>query len=213
MTSLSMSIGFLMEKIHDDLGERYARLLETASDDCRRLSVLINELVDIARIDAMLAPRPKELLDVRDLVTRCLNPLLHQAEEKGVALEAVFNGTLPPIAIDSFRFPWVITNLVGNAIRYTERGGRVSLEVDRRGERYYFRCQDNGAGIDPEYLPLIFDRFTQFSEREQMGAIGLGLAIVKEIIEQHGGDITVSSQKGAGNHFHLLDSGPDRGRK
>ena len=201
MTSLTMSIGLLAEKLHSTVEPRYGRLLETAQDDCHRLSVLINELVDLSRMDAMLKPRPRELLDVKNLVVKCLEPLRTQAEDKGVELSSRFALDLPPMAIDSFRFPWVITNLVGNAIRYTDRGGRVMVEVDRQGDRYYFTCRDTGAGIDPQYLDRIFDRYTQFAEREKMGAIGLGLAIVKEIIEQHGGDITVQSELGAGTVF------------
>ena len=201
MTSLAMSIGLLDEKLRSTVEARYARLLETAQDDCHRLSALINELVDLSRMDAMLKPRPKELLDVQDLVVKCLEPLRTQAEDKGVELVSSFAPGLPPMAIDSFRFPWVITNLVGNAIRYTEGGGRVVVEVERQGDRYYFTCRDTGVGIDPRYLDRIFDRYTQFAEREKMGAIGLGLAIVKDIIEQHGGDITVQSEPGVGTVF------------
>jgi len=73
--------------------------------------------------------------------------------------------------------------------------------VDKHGRRFYFQCIDSGSGIEEKYLPKIFDRFTQFSEREKSGAIGLGLAIVKEIIEQHGGDITVESKIGKGTTF------------
>lgn len=67
----------------------------------------------------------------------------------------------------------------------------------------FFTCRDTGSGIRPEYLPHIFDRYAQFSEREAMGTIGLGLAIVKEIVEQHGGDIGVASRPGEGTTFEL----------
>jgi two-component system CheB/CheR fusion protein len=95
----------------------------------------------------------------------------------------------------------VITNLVGNALRYTDPGGRIQLKVYRRGLRCYFECRDTGSGIDPAYLPHIFDRYTQFSERGKSGTIGLGLAIVKDIIEQHGGDIKVHSRPSHGTSF------------
>ncbi len=75
------------------------------------------------------------------------------------------------------------------------------LGVEKRGERLYFQCIDNGTGIQEEYLPKIFDRFTQFSEREKKGHVGLGLAIVKEIIEEQGGDITVESTVEKGTTF------------
>jgi signal transduction histidine kinase len=201
MTSLSMSIGILVRKLGDTATGKYRQLLETAEEDCKRLTALINELVDLARVDAMLKPWPKEVLQVEEIVDSCLKPLRPQAEEKGVELRVEFASNLPPIAVDSFRFPWVITNLVGNAIRYTEPGGVVTLRAAKRGNRIYFQCSDTGRGIEEKYLPKIFDRFSQFSEREKMGAIGLGLAIGKDIIEQHGGDITVHSEVGKGTIF------------
>jgi len=149
----------------------------------------------------MARPRPKETLDVAVVIKECLAPLVKQAEQKGVALQIEVPEGLPKLTIDSFRFPWVITNLVGNALRYTEGDGGIQLNVSQSGSRFYFNCSDSGSGIAPEYLPHIFDRFTQFSERGKSGTIGLGLAIVKDIIEQHGGDIRVESSLGKGTTF------------
>jgi len=201
MTSLSMSIGLLHERGEHLGGERRSKLLETAQEDSMRLSSLINELVDISRLETMARPRPKEILDIAVVVKECLAPLLKQAEQKGVTLQIEVSEGLPRLTIDSFRFPWVITNLVGNALRYTERGGNIRLSVNKSGSRFYFKCSDTGSGIAPHYLPHIFDRFTQFSERGKSGTIGLGLAIVKDIIEQHGGDIKVESSPGKGTTF------------
>ena len=201
MTSLSMSVGVLSEKANSLSEEKKLMLLKTAREDCLRLSALINELVDIAKLEGQLRPRRKELLNIKKVIHECLKPLINQAEERKVDLKIDIGSELPPIAIDSLRFPWVITNIIGNAIRYTDQGGRVILKVDKHGRRFYFRCIDSGSGIEEKYLPKIFDRFTQFSEREKSGAIGLGLAIVKEIIEQHGGDITVESKVGKGTTF------------
>lgn len=201
MTSLSMSIGVLAKKIRGDLPEKYAQLLDTAQEDCSRLTALANELVDVSRLESMAEPRPKEKLDVADMVRKCLKPLALQAEEKGVNLTIQIQPDLPKVSMDSFRFPWVITNLVGNALRFTPQGGRINLEVARRADSIIFTCQDTGTGIDPKYLPHVFDRYAQFSEREATGTIGLGLAIVKEIIEQHAGDISVSSEPNQGTTF------------
>jgi signal transduction histidine kinase len=201
MTSLSMGIGILVRKLGDTVTGKHRQLLETAEEDCKRLTALINELVDLARVDAMLKPWPKEVLQVEEIIDSCLKPLRPQAEGKAVELRVEFASDLPPITVDSFRFPWVITNLVGNAIRYTEPGGVVTIGAEKRGSRIYFQCADTGAGIEAKYLPKIFDRFSQFSEREKMGAIGLGLAIGKDIIEQHGGDIAVQSEVGKGTTF------------
>ncbi|MFW6332767.1 MAG: HAMP domain-containing sensor histidine kinase [Thermodesulfobacteriota bacterium] len=201
MTSLLMSIGILAEKADRLSADKRSRLLETAREDCSKLSALINELVDISRMDAMVEPRPKERLHMEAVVFECLKPLIRQAEEKSIHLEIDLEPGLPPVTIDSLRFPWVFTNLVGNALRYSDRGGAVTVRVARKGQRIYVQCIDRGTGIDSKYLPKIFDRYTQFSEREKSGAIGLGLAIVKEIIEAHGGDIRVESSVGAGTTF------------
>ncbi|MCA1906295.1 MAG: HAMP domain-containing protein [Desulfarculus sp.] len=201
MTSLGMSVNLLARHPLPGGDERLRRLLETAVEDCGRLSALINELVDLSRLEAMATPRPRELINLPEMIETCLRPLFLQAEEKGVSLTTRYGSALPAVNMDSFRFPWVITNLVGNALRYTPPGGRINLEVTRDGGRVNFRCQDSGSGIRPEYLPHIFDRYAQFAAREAMGTVGLGLAIVKEIIEQHRGDISVSSRLGEGTTF------------
>jgi signal transduction histidine kinase len=201
MTSLAMGIGMLSSRGEDLGAEKRTKLVATAHDDCARLTTLINELVDLSRLEAMSRPRPKETLDIAIVIHECLAPLTKQAEKRGIAIDIDIPRNLPQVTIDSFRFPWVITNLIGNALRYTDRGGRIGLKVYRQGARFYFQCLDTGSGINPQFLPHIFDRFTQFSERGKGGTIGLGLAIVKDIIEQHGGDIEVKSTVGAGTCF------------
>lgn len=201
MTSLSMSIGMLHSRGETMVSKKRMKLVSTAYDDCVRLSALINELVDISRLEAMALPRPKETLDIGMVINECLIPLNKQAENKGISIGIDIPPDLPQLTIDSFRFPWVITNLVGNSLRYTGRGGEIMVKVFKQGSRFYFQCSDTGEGIDPIFLPHIFDRFTQFSERGKSGTVGLGLAIVRDIIEQHGGDIKVQSEPGKGTTF------------
>ena len=203
MTSLSMSIGLLAEKRESLPPEKRTKLFHTANEECMRLGTLISELVDIAKLESMVRPRQKEILEIDRVVRETLRPLTHQAEAKGIRMEFSIAKDIPPVVMDSLRFPWVLTNLVGNAIRYTDRGGTVTFAAGKKGGRCHFQCIDTGSGIAPEFVPKIFDRYTQFSEREQSGTIGLGLAIVKEIIEQHGGDITVDSRPGKGTTFRF----------
>ncbi|GAK60316.1 putative sensor with HAMP domain [Candidatus Vecturithrix granuli] len=201
MTSLNMGIGILAENPGSLSSTKQKKLVETAKDDCTRLSALINELVDIARLEAMVKPREHEVLDIERVTQECIKPLVHQAEQKQVAIEVKIEPGIPPISLDSLRFPWVITNLIGNAIRYTNPGGQVAFHVYKQEERLFFQCRDTGIGIEEKYLSKIFQRYSQFSEREKSGTIGLGLAIVKEIVEQHGGSITVESQVHQGTTF------------
>ncbi|KJR97254.1 MAG: hypothetical protein VR65_06530 [Desulfobulbaceae bacterium BRH_c16a] len=201
MTSLAMSVNLLHEKRHKLSSEHVAVLLETAKEDCGRMASLLNELLDITRLEAMIKPAVREKLDVLDLLHECLKPLQKLAEETGVRLVLDARPDLPHIQLESRRFSWVLTNLVGNALRYTDRGGLIAVTVERRQGFFYFQCSDDGCGIDPQNLPHIFERYTQFSERAKSGTIGLGLAIVKEIIEQHGGDIIAESLPGQGTTF------------
>jgi len=203
MTSLSMGLGLLAEKNERLSIENQARLFRTANEDCVRLASLINELVDIAKLENMVRPPQKELLDIEWVVRETLRPLISQAKEKNIHTEIDIAKGIPLLAIDSMRFPWILTNLIGNAIRYTDQCGMVSFSVEKRHKRCWFQCKDTGSGIAPQYVPKIFDRYTQFSEREKSGTIGLGLAIVREIIEQHGGDITVESVLGHGTTFRF----------
>ncbi len=201
MTSLAMSVNLLHEKRTRLSPENIDVLLETAREDCSRLASLLNELVDIARLESMVKPAVREKSNVERLVHETCKPLAKYAVEKGVRLHFDIEPDLPPIALDSRRFPWVLANLVSNALRYTENGGQICIKVERRQGFFYFQCSDDGCGIDPQNLPHIFDRYTQFSEREKTGTIGLGLAIAKEIVEQHGGNITADSQPGRGTTF------------
>ena len=201
MTSLSMSVGMLADKADRLKPDQRSTLFETAREDCAKLTELINELVDTARLEGMVKPRAKELIDIEALIAESLKLLLQQAKEKNILLNIDIEAGLLPLAVDSLRFPWVITNLVGNAVRYTGKGGEITLRVRKPEDRYYFTCKDTGIGIEEKYLSKIFDRFTQFSEREKSGTIGLGLAIVMEIIEQHGGDIRVESKVNQGTTF------------
>jgi signal transduction histidine kinase len=212
MTSLAMSVGMLHSRGDRLDPKKRTTLYATAHDDCTRLAALINELVDISRLEALSQERPKETLDIGLVIRECLAPLVKQAEDRGILIEIGMREGLPKVTIDSFRFPWVITNLVGNALRYTDQGGRIVLKVYKEGSRFYFQCIDTGSGIDPRFLPHIFDRFAQFSERGKSGTIGLGLAIVKDIIEQHGGDIQVESAVGKGTTFTFWIPGSEEER-
>ncbi len=174
-----------------EAAERQTKLLADRAK--RSAALLFGIIITAILLETLSRPRPKETLDAKVVLRECLAPLVKQAESKGVAIEMDLAANLPLVTIDSFRFPWVITNLVGNALRYTSSGGRITLRVFKQGARFYFQCADTGSGIDPKYLPHIFDRFTQFSNRGKSGTIGLGLAIVKDIIEQHGGDIQANS--------------------
>jgi signal transduction histidine kinase len=138
-------------------------------------------------------------------------PLAHA---KGVTLQVELLGTLPHLALDPVRLRQAIHNLLDNALRHTPEGGAISVGVEQVGNEVQVRVQDTGAGIAPEKLPHVFDRFYRGDgARSRNGAgVGLGLAIVKAFVEAHGGTVTVASPgAGQGSTFTLRLPSPVAG--
>ena len=134
-------------------------------------------------------------------------PFEMQAHEKGITFEVCGDATPIRIEGDSLKLPWVISNLVGNALRYTASGGKIAIRLGRNGSRAMIEVADTGAGIAPDAIGRIFEPYTQLAdgrypmEGERTGSAGLGLYIVKEIVEAHRGRIHVRSEPGAGTSF------------
>jgi signal transduction histidine kinase len=160
---------------------------------------LIEDLLDVARIEGGGLGIVPERCQCADLVQAAVEFLLPLAESRSVALRT---GTLAPCLVraDSARILQVFTNLIANAIDHTPGGGSVELSADACGSEVLFRVRDTGHGIDPEHLPHVFDRFWQAKKPGRTGA-GLGLAIARGIVEAHGGRIWAESEPGRGSTF------------
>jgi signal transduction histidine kinase len=128
-----------------------------------------------------------------------LRPL---AAGRSIHLESGVDAGLPRALFDSARILQVISNLVGNAVKFTPMQGRVSIRCERATDEVRFAITDTGPGIPPEQLPHIFGRFWQANARDRRG-VGLGLPIAKGIVEAHGGRIWVESKPGAGSTFYF----------
>jgi len=175
---------------------------------------LVDDLLDISRITRGKTELHKELVDLADVVGKAIEQASPLLEERDHSL-----GVLVPRALfidgDAMRLAQVISNILTNAAKYTERGGRIDVTGSRRGESIELRVRDNGIGIAKEMLPHIFDMFVQ--ERQALdrarGGLGLGLAIVKSLVELHGGTVSVESEgPGKGSEFivRLPAADPDR---
>ncbi|RME84535.1 MAG: HAMP domain-containing protein [Caldilineae bacterium] len=201
LTSVGMSLHLLEEDLQNTLTPRQRELLRAANEDVARLKALVNDLLDLSRIETghismELAPVPISLLTERAVL-----PLLPQAEEKGVALENKAGDNTESVMADANKVTWVLTNLIANALRYTDAGGHVGIEARTRGGWAYITVRDDGAGIPFKYQAKIFDKFVQVSNSGTAGGAGLGLAISKEIVKAHGGTIWVDSAPGRGSAF------------
>ncbi|MBN2641481.1 MAG: MCP four helix bundle domain-containing protein [Victivallales bacterium] len=202
MTSLSMSINLLKEKL-EPASPHMSELMSIATENCNSLSNLISELIDASREvkpDLSLTPR---FVDLAGLLRSALRPLKPQAEEKEINL------VFPPQKgelhawVDPVKFPWVITNLVGNALRYTNPHGQITVTVEKLSSSLVVQVADSGSGISEKYLTHIFSPYVSLDNEPMPGTHGLGLAIVKEIVQAHNGTIRAESKIGKGTTFKI----------
>jgi NtrC-family two-component system sensor histidine kinase KinB len=140
-------------------------------------------------------------VEVKLLIEKACSPFTIQAEEKKIKLTQEIPNNLPLVKADPNKITWVLTNLIGNAMRYTNSGGQIQISVQQRKEQVYLSVTDNGAGIPFEYQGKIFQKFVQVKTDKNAGGTGLGLAICKEIVQAHQGSIWVDSTLGQGSRF------------
>lgn len=203
LTSLSMGIDILSQEVVGSVNQRQKELLAAAKDDLERLRKLVKELLDLSKLESGKHEMKKEPVDFRQLVADAVRPLRLPFEEKHITLELLISERLPVISADPHQLTWVISNLLSNALRFTDSGGRVCLNAKPRKKELLVSVADTGQGIPLEYQENIFDKFVQVNSSTETtpGSVGLGLAIAREVVETHGGRIWVKSQVGIGSTF------------
>lgn len=193
--------GLLLEM--DVSAEKTEQHLEMIQRAAERMNRLIQDLLDVSRLEAGALFIVPSVIDVSDLFQEAVEAARHDADQRGVALVTVLDPALPGIRGDMDRLLRVLSNLVGNAVRYSRRGGKVTLAARVREEgEIVLGVEDEGTGIAPEDQERLFDRFWQVSRSDTEGA-GLGLSIVKGIVEAHGGRVWVDSEVGKGSSFYF----------
>lgn len=200
MTSLSMSVNLLREKLQD-VAPGQAELLSIATENCNSLSALVSDLIEAAREATPDLALKTRRVDIVRLLCSALRPLVPQAEDKGIDLVLPVQKRPVPANVDPVKFPWVVTNIAGNALRYTKRGGRIEVAVILVDDIIEVTVKDTGTGILSEDIDQIFQPYVSLDEEPQPGNHGLGLAIAREIMEAHGGSIEAESEPGVGTRF------------
>ncbi|MGF1489927.1 MAG: ATP-binding protein [Prochloraceae cyanobacterium] len=201
LTGMSMSLNLLLEAAANKLNRREIELLKTAEEDVERLRSLVNELLDLSKIESGKIEMDFDSVEIKNIAAKVIDKFQVQAEDKEVAIEANFNREIPKVKADPNKIAWILTNLISNALRYSDRGGKITVGAKNRGSWVDVFVADNGAGIAPEYQSKIFDKFVQVKTEKDLGGSGLGLAICKEIVTAHGGKIWVTSEPGEGSTF------------
>jgi NtrC-family two-component system sensor histidine kinase KinB len=203
LTSLSMGIDILSQEVVGPVNNRQKDLLIAAKDDSERLRKLVKELLDLSKLESGKYEMKKEFIDFRRLVADAVRPLRLPFEEKQIRLELTIPEHLPALSADPHQLAWVVTNLLSNALRYTDTGGKVQLTAKEEKQGLFVTVADTGHGIPQENLETVFDKFVQVKSSTETtpGSVGLGLAIAREVVEAHGGRIWVESQVGIGSTF------------
>jgi two-component system, NtrC family, sensor histidine kinase KinB len=200
LTSMSMSIDLLLEHVAPKLEARDKDLIRTAHEEIKRMKALINDLLDLSKMEAGRIELELENIDVQAVFDQMKDVFNKQIGVKNVNLTSETPEGLPVVKADENKIMWVLTNLISNALRYVRQGGNIRLSADRIGSHVHLSVIDDGPGIPLEYQSKIFQKFVQVNGQES-GGTGLGLAICKEIVRAHRGTIWVESSPGHGSTF------------
>ncbi|ENQ3104717.1 two-component system, OmpR family, sensor histidine kinase ResE [Bacillus sp. 491mf] len=197
------------EAILDDIvqtKEEVHEFVQIIYDESVRLGRLVNELLDLARMESGHVELHISEVDVVPFVEKIARKFQGIAKEKEVQLLVDYRTSIEQHSFDPDRMEQVLTNLIDNAIRHTNTGGKVSLIIDEKSNGIVFEVSDSGVGIPEEDIPFLFERFYKADKartRGKTGGTGLGLAIAKNIVRGHEGKITVSSVVGEGTTFSV----------
>jgi PAS domain S-box-containing protein len=204
LTSLRAALGLVASGALEKRPEKVRPMLDIALANCDRLVRLVNDIVDFERIGNGSLPLHKSEWNAIDLLRRAMDPERSSAARAGLT----FRIDAQPVDVwaDGDRILQVLGNLIRNAIKFSEKGGEIRLAARTSSDKEVtFEVQDQGPGIPPEKLDLIFDRFQQAdaSDSRMQGGTGMGLALCRGIVNQHGGRIWVQSNPGRGSTFYF----------
>ena len=205
-TPLTSIVAYSELLMRDDLKpEQLHSFVTTINQEASRLTSMINDFLDLARLQSGRIRMARQPVDMGELVHECCAVMKPQADQKDVRLEVELAGDLPVLQGDRNRLKQVLMNLLSNAIKYNKPEGHVSAEVRDADGCIQLTIADTGRGIPEQDLPHIFDKFYRVADSEGWATgTGLGLSITREIVEAHGGHIEVESQVGAGTRFKLI---------
>ncbi|MDD5477095.1 MAG: ATP-binding protein [Candidatus Omnitrophica bacterium] len=205
LVAIDKSIALILAKNAGEISSAQEEFLSIAQRNIKRLSIMINDLLDLSKLEAGKMKISALPTSIAFVIEESVGSLINWSKTKSITIEKKIENGLPQINIDGDRIIQVLTNLIGNAIKFTPANGNVIIEasLSAEGKEVMITVQDNGVGISKEDLPNIFNKFYQAGERvaSDINGTGIGLSIVKEIVELHRGKIWVESEKGVGARF------------
>ena len=202
LTSIGMAVGILGDGVAGKLSDKQFELITSMKSDYDRLNKLVKEILELSRIESGGINLDFKPVNINLLLKECIESFSLQCKEKNVRIEYFGNGDLPIISADYDYLNRAISNFIGNSIKFTDKGGEISINAIAEEFDLVISISDTGQGISPEFIDKIFDKFVQVSGSKP-GSVGLGLTIAKEIIELHQGSINVWSKPGKGSKFEI----------
>ena len=203
LTSINLYAAMLEKGTLGESTPKQKEAYATIKEECERLSGLIQDILDMSKLESKKAKLRREKVDLNALVEACL--LRHLAEKKSITLSnLVLPGTI--VNVDKDKIKQVLINLESNAIKYSDEGANVTISYTTVGSGWEMRVTDTAWGIPAAKIPKLLEKFYQVEDHltRKAGGTGLGLAIVKQIVTMHGGKIKVESQVGKGSTFVIM---------
>ncbi|MEN6616637.1 MAG: ATP-binding protein [Syntrophorhabdus sp.] len=198
LISLEMAVHILLTEKPGMLNAKQGELLVIAREESERLRTIVDDLLDISRIESGKAKMNLIPVFPGPLIIRNLEAFRWPAQEQGVVLATDIEPGLPAVCVDIMQIGHVFSNLLSNALKYTPPGGNVTVAAKSAGPRVSFSVTDTGKGMPREYRQKMFEKFVQLPGDDPKRGAGLGLSIVKDIVTAHGGDIGIDSTEGKG---------------
>lgn len=205
LTSILGSVGYLVGGAAGELPESVIRMLKIALNNCRRLVGIVNDILDMEKIEAGKMTYDRKAVDVHALAAQVVEANQSYADNYGVSLRLDAAAHHGEILADPERLSQALTNLVSNAIKFSPRGGEVVIAIENSDGAVGIAVRDHGPGIPEDYKDRIFEKFVQVdaTDRRQRGGTGLGLSIVKEIVDRMEGRIEFAPAPGGGTVFKV----------
>ena len=201
LTSIQMAVHLMLEELVGPLNPKQIELLLAARQDSERLLGMVEDLLDLTRIEQGKAALSLKTEFASGLLSRAVSRLAGRAQDAGIRLEMRTGRNLARVRVDEERLAHVFDNLITNAIDHSDRGGVVVASAERAEGAIRFSISDTGVGIGGEHLSRMFEKFYRAPGSKSRGGAGLGLAIVREIVFAHGGKVEAESELGKGSTF------------
>lgn len=205
LTSIRLAVHLLLEEEQSvgPLTPKQMELLLDARENSERLLAMINNLLDLARLEQGLRQLSIQPEAPESLLRTAAEAVQPRADDKGVEIDLDVPPGLPAVSVDAARLGHALRNLLDNALTYTDRGGKITLAARADSDAVVLEVADTGIGIPPDHLPNVFEKFFRVPGQSRGTGTGLGLAIVHEIVTAHGGTISCESRLGNGTTFRI----------